>query len=55
MWQVLVPVSAVLALALPMFLSYIVWGSPIMSPVGLSILLISPLKFFPMVNWVWLV
>lgn len=54
MWQVLVPVSFVLSLGLPMFISYIVWGNPFWSPVGLSLLLIAPLKWLPCVQWVWL-
>lgn len=54
LYQGLVPVSFVLSLALPMFISYIVWRNPLWSPIGLSILLISPLKWLPGVKWCWL-
>jgi len=54
MWQIFIPVSVVLGLLLPMFISYVVYDHPLFSPIGLGLLLISPLKYLSFVGWVWL-
>lgn len=53
LWEAVVPVSVVWGLALPLFVSWVVFDRPIMNPIIVGLMLILPYKFIPGAAWRW--